>query len=355
VNLLVTGAGGFVGRSVVAAAIGRGHHVRALLRPASKSCPKEWAGNARIEIVHSDLRLRSDVPALLSGVNCVIHLAALKSGDLYEQLGGTVVATENLLDAMVSTDVNHLVLTSSLAVYEYLHRWSWSRLDEDSPLAFRPQDRDEYCQTKLFQERLVREYAAKHGWRLVVLRPGVIFGKDNLWSARLGAMVGSRCCMRIGSFASVPVTYVENCASAVVCAAEYVGPKRELVLNVVDDAAPSQRSYLRAIRAHMRPRPHVIPTPWLCWRLAARLTWLANVLLFGGRAKTPGILVPCRIHARCKPLRYCNEQAKTTLGWNPRFHWREGIAHATRENTEPDQVLKCQRCDEWSSSRARAR
>jgi hypothetical protein len=60
-------------------------------------------------------------------------------------------------------------------------------------------------------------------------------------------------------------------------------------------------------------------------RMLARSAWLTNKLLLGNRAKIPSILVPCRLHARIKPLRYTNRKIKDLLGWNPRYGLEEAI------------------------------
>lgn len=326
-KLLVTGASGFLGRYVVAAAVRRGHRVRAVVRPAG-SVPATWQGDARVETVRGDLRSSEGLDEMVAGVDSVLHLAAAKAGDLYEQFGGTVLATENLLAAMVDAGVDRLILISSFSVYEYLDRRDGDLLDESSPLATDPFVRDEYCQTKLMQERIVRECAQAHDWRCVVLRPGVIYGRDNLWTARIGVQAGARWWIATGRGAPLPLSYVENCAEAVVMAAEYEGPERRLVLNVVDDETPTQKAYVAGLKAHMRPAPWVVPVPWPVMRALAGLAWLTNRWLFNGMAKVPGLFVPARLHARCKPLRYDNRKIVVTLGWRPRFSWQEGIARA---------------------------
>ena len=324
-KLLVTGAGGFLGRHVVSSAVQRGHAVRAMVRPASRNTLESWQRHPQVEIVHGDLRSAHGVHKMLKGVDGVIHLAASMAGGFYEQFGGTVIATENLLNAMQKTDIGRLVVISSFSVYEYLKRWEWSKIDESSPLVVDPSTRDEYCQTKLMQEQIVLEYAKDHDWRCVVLRPGVIFGRDNLWTARLGIQLNDHWWIRTGTFAPLPLTYVENCAEAVVLSAEYKGPQHQLVLNVVDNETPSQRAYLKELQNRMTPPPHIIPVPWTVMRILARLAWLTNSVCFKGTAKVPGLFVPSRLHARCKPLQYTNKKIRSSLGWEPQYSWQEGI------------------------------
>ncbi len=71
-------------------------------------------------IVQADLRSRRGLTEAVTGHDAVLHLAAAKSGDLYAQYAGTVVATENLLAAMTEAGVRRIVLVSSLSVYDYL-------------------------------------------------------------------------------------------------------------------------------------------------------------------------------------------------------------------------------------------
>jgi nucleoside-diphosphate-sugar epimerase len=330
-KLLVTGAGGFLGQYVVATAVRRGHDVRAIIRPASKTIPAAWREHPQIETVKGDLRSKEGLQSMVAGVDGVVHLAAAKAGDLYEQFSSTVIATENLLAAMSAASIDRLTLISSFSVYEYMNRRDWDIIDEASPLAANPFLRDEYCQTKLVQEQIALECARSNNWQCVVLRPGVIFGRGNLWTARLGAQLNDRWWIRTGAAAPLPLSYVENCADAVILSAEYNGPQRTLVLNVVDGETPSQQEYLDALREQMTPRPHIVPIPWTAMRLAARLAWLVNRVCFRGTAKVPGLFVPARLHARCKPFRYTNDKIVSSLKWKPKYTWKEGIQRSLEE------------------------
>jgi nucleoside-diphosphate-sugar epimerase len=326
-KLLITGASGFIGRYVVAEAIRRGHDVRAMIRPASATEPLEWIDHPAVEIVRADLRSRRGLVEAVTGIDTVVHVAAAVSGDFYGQFAGTVMATENLLLAMEEAQVNRIALVSSFAVYDYIGKWSHTTLDESSAVEPKPEIRHPYCQTKLMQENLVREFCNERGWPWTVLRPGAVYGRDHLWTTRLG-IIGSRWWIRIGAHAAVPLTYVENCAEAIVLAAESENANGR-VFNIVDDNPPSQRRYMKELKARTQPRPNVLPVSWTIMRMLARSAWLMNRVFFGGRAKIPAILVPESLHASAKPLRYSNEHLKTTLGWRCRYTRQEALDRST--------------------------
>jgi nucleoside-diphosphate-sugar epimerase len=116
-NLLVTGANGFLGRYVVAEALRRGHSVRAMVRSTGDAAKHGW--DDRVTPVQADLRRRRGLTEAVAGVDAVLHLAASKAGDMYAQYAGTVVATENLLSAMDEAGVRRIVAISSFSVYDY--------------------------------------------------------------------------------------------------------------------------------------------------------------------------------------------------------------------------------------------
>ncbi len=322
-RFLVTGATGFLGRYVVATAMQRGHSVRALVRPAT-SLPREWTGAAAPETVRVDLRNPEGLVDALRDVDVVLHLAAAKAGDLHAQLAGTVVATDNLIAAMGEAGVERMVLTSTFSVYDWLGMSAFTVVDEASPLEPRPASRDAYCQTKLMQERRVREAEAKGLLRAAIVRPGAIYGPGETWTARLGSKLSDKLWVRTGAWARLPLVHVESCADLVVLCAEREEALGEVFVAVAD-ALPTQRRYLGALARHTRPRPRLIRIPWTVMRCIARFGWFVNRIFLKGRAKVPQILSPASLHARCKPFRYSNEKAKRVLGWKPRYGFPEGL------------------------------
>ncbi|GAX40652.1 NAD-dependent epimerase/dehydratase [Tolypothrix sp. NIES-4075] len=315
-KLLITGASGFLGQYVVAQALRQKFEVRAVVRPSSDEKRLSWYNHPQVELARIDLQ-QSNIVEALDNVNGVIHLAATKQGNFETQYNSTVVGTENLLKAMVSAQVRRLVAISSFSVFDYLYIASGEIISEDSPIEREPKQRDVYAQTKLIQENLVRDFSEKHNIDVTIIRPGVVYGRDNLWNASLGVKVSDRLWIQIGKNAQIPLTYVENCAEAIVTAVnsqEAIGK----TLNIVDDDLPTQSIYFEKLIELQKRSPFTIGINWTMMRSLARTSWVFNKLL-KDKVKLPGILIPARLHARFKPLRYSNTRAQQVLNWKPKY------------------------------------
>ncbi len=330
-KLLVTGASGFLGRHIVAQAVARGHDVRAQVRPVSNIKALGWEGHPNVEIVRADLRDKSALDALVQGCDAVVSNAACKAGDFYTQFAGTVITTENLLAAMANTGVKRLVSVSTFSVYGFLKMGDGDLLDENSPIDNDPIDRDEYAQTKLVQEELAHGFAEEHGGKVTIIRPGVIYGRDNTWTARIGMELGANRCLVVGGRTILPVTYVENCANAIVLAAENDQAIGE-TYNIVDDNLPTHRQYLNALNQYREPKMKSLPMPWLVMRFVAALALGVNKLFLGRQAKIPSILRPAALHARCKPASYTNKRIKDSVDWTPQFGMEESLKRSFDEH-----------------------
>ena len=197
-KVLITGASGFLGQYVVAEALRQGYTVQAVVRPMTNVDKISWSNHPNIEWVRLDLRSPKGWLDVLQSTDAVIHLAAVKAGDFYDQFAGTVMATENLLAGMAQAKVFKLILTSTFSVYDYLHLKPNTVLDEETPLEANPDNRDEYAQTKLIQEQLIRQFENDHGAKVTILRPGMIYGRECLWHALLGAEIGENRWLKIG-------------------------------------------------------------------------------------------------------------------------------------------------------------
>jgi len=323
-KVLITGASGFVGKYVVAAALRGGHQVRAVIRPKTDETQFAWHTHPNVEFVRVDLRQRKGLVEALDGIDAVIHLAATKGGDFYDRFAGTVIGTENLIMAMQETPVRQLVVTSTFSVYDYQAIPTGAVLDENSPVEDEPLTRDAYAQTKLIQEDMVRAFAADYDAQVTIIRPGMIYGREALWHALLGAEVSETRWLKIGGQATMPMTYVENCAEAIIQAlteATAIGQ----TINIVDDDLPTQQEYIDALRQREKVPPKMTPVSWPLMQGLANMAWFVNQRLLKGQARLPGILVPAQLQARFRPLQFSNRRAKERLNWTPRYSLNEAL------------------------------
>jgi nucleoside-diphosphate-sugar epimerase len=215
-------------------------------------------------------------------------------------------------------------------VYDYWKMPAESVLDEESPLEENFDARAPYIRVKQEQEDLIREHAAARKWRWTILRPAIVFGKGRTWFHHLGMQLSAGRWVCLAGDALLPLTYVENCADAILSALESEAANGA-TLNIVDDDLPRRRRYVETLAERASPRPSIIGVPWAMLNSAASIaSWINRTLLLG-KAPLPDILRIASVCERCKPLRYSNERAKEKLGWTPKWNLEEGLKRSFEE------------------------
>ncbi len=314
-KVLVTGAGGFLGRHVIDCLLERGHGVRAIIRPAS-AAPK-WKGE--VEIFRADLRVSDNLASAFEGINAVLHLAAATSGDEDVQFASTVVGTERFLAAMVKSSVKRLIHVSSLVVYDWGH--AKGIIDENTPLLSNPYRMGGYTIAKLWQERVVAKFAQAHSWNLTIMRPGFIWGAQHAEIAGMGRHIG-RAYIMFGPLTRLPLCHVANCASCLVAAVENPAAIGR-TFNLVDGDDIRVWRYLREYTRRTGQRALLLPVPYIVGYGVANLASVTSHILFRNKGKLPSLLTPRRFESQFKPVRFSNRELKLILAWNPPLNFHQ--------------------------------
>ena len=178
-NVLVTGAGGFIGSHLTERLVAEGAQVRALVHYNSRNdpgllklLPEDMLD--KLDLLPADLLDPIAVQQAVDGVEIVFHLGALISIPYsyrhpYHVAETNMMGTLNVLQACREEKVRRLIHTSSSEVYgTALH----VPIDEGHPL----QGQSPYSASKIGADKLAESYFCAYELPVVTLRPFNTYG-----------------------------------------------------------------------------------------------------------------------------------------------------------------------------------
>ena len=186
-NVLVTGATGFVGAQLCRALVERGHAVRAFHRATSNLT---LIADLPVEHIVGDLTQPETIAAAMQNVDAVFHTAAQMGGSGSDHPGRmytvTVEGTRSVLQAALEAGVGRVVYTSSVAALGVPEQAQTNRrqaamlaMDERHTWNFRP-DFWPYGYAKYLAELEVQK-AVTLGLDVVIVNPTVVFGPGDVY------------------------------------------------------------------------------------------------------------------------------------------------------------------------------
>ncbi|MBL4678804.1 MAG: SDR family oxidoreductase [Mucilaginibacter sp.] len=170
-NILVTGATGFIGRQLCFVLAERGYHVKALCRNISHPY---LIHHPNIEPVKGDILDKASLAQATQDCTYVFHTAAMAKmwarnvNDFQET---NVTGTRNVLEAAREADVQRVIYTSTCGVWGPTLKYPMSEEDPrvvGFPIA--------YERTKYLAELVVKEFV-NHGMDIVTVNPSRVFGE----------------------------------------------------------------------------------------------------------------------------------------------------------------------------------
>ncbi|MEZ7125250.1 NAD-dependent epimerase/dehydratase family protein [Nonomuraea sp. AD125B] len=313
-RFLVTGATGFIGRSLVRRLRADGHAVTALVRVSSAPRWRHELDRLGADCVEGDLETGAGLPEAVAAADRVIHLAALvKARAPADYFRVNAEGTGRLLSALTARpDPPRLVLCSSLAV--------------SPPVSY-------YGLSKLAAETAARRVAGR--LPVVIVRPPVVYGPGDteflpslLPMARRGVMLKGG----LGPKRFCLIHVVDLC-TALLAAAERGGTVRHDdptagVYTVCDGVEHSAEDICLALaRALGRRPPLVIPVPGPLVDLAA-----AGAEVVGRVRGTVPILNRDKARElRCPSWTCTTGRAAAELGFRARITLQHGLAALVRD------------------------
>jgi len=328
-RIFVTGSSGFIGVKVVETLLEYGFSkLCCFVRPSSKldrlkNAISRFEAGKNVEFVTGDLLSRDNCREAAEGVSIIYHLAAGFDKSFAGAFMNSTLGTRNLMDAFLQFgEPKRFVNISSFAVYSNLGLKRGALLDETCPLENTPQERfDAYGFGKLKQEELVKEYGNKYKLPYAIVRPGYVFGpgKRDL-SGRVGVNTFGFF-IQVGGSNLLPLTFVDNCAEAIVLAGFKPGIEGE-TFNVVDNELLTSSQFLKAYKKSAKPFLSVRVPYFLAYAMC--LLW--EKYSKWSKGQLPPVFNCRRCAAEWKGNRYSNQKLRERLGWKPRVNMDTAMA-----------------------------
>ena len=304
--VLVTGAGGFVGRHLVPVLAGEGWRVRRAVRKLS------GGGD---EVLIGSIGPATDWQAALAGVEAVVHLAARvhhpgeeDAGELYRAVN--TEGTLQLARCAAAAGVRRFVHVSTILV-------NGSSTDGRAP--FREDDipapRGVYGNSKAAAESGLRQLAETVDMRIAVVRPPLIYGAGALGNFRLLVRAIQRGIpLPFGAIRNRRVFLgVENLASFIANRVSGADNKFDIFL-VADEMQISTPEFVRQIARAVGRTARLVPVP---------MTALQLLLKMSGRSEARDSLIGSMEIDLSKTA---------ATGWRPPLGMEEGLRRAVSDS-----------------------
>lgn len=273
-RVLVTGATGFIGSSVVRVLIDAGCQVRALVRAGADTRAIE---GLPVELCAGDVRDAESVRAAVRGCRHVYHVAALYTywtrhpADIYTT---NVDGTRNVLAAAEAEGIERFVHTSSVATLG-LHA-NGTPADEETPATLADMVSD-YKRSKFLAEQVALDFA-KRGLPVVIVNPSTPVGVRDIKPTPTGRIVLDFINGRMPAYVdtSLNIVDVEDVAVGHWLAAQKGEVGRRYILG---NRNMTMKEILEVLaRITGRPAPRVRLPLWVAMAFAHWDTALARVL-----------------------------------------------------------------------------
>lgn len=308
-KILVTGATGYVGHKLALSLAESGYEIHALVRNLhSSNVPK----HDNIILFQGDITNEHSISAAIKGCSQVYHTAALvklfdKDASQFHKVN--VEGTQNLLNKSLEFGVQKFLLTSSCSV---IGASNGCPLGEENTRTVPFEN--EYDITKLKAEQLVKEYANK-GLFTVIVSPSKVYGyscfenKDFSVNKMIQSFISGQL-----TFIPKPGNYLANYCFIDDVVKGHIqamekGTNGEVY--ILGGENISYRDFFKEIKALTQSKATLIETPRYIVKFLALVQWIQFYLL----GKEPSVTQRGIKHIFCNKV-FSSEKAIRKLGYS---------------------------------------
>lgn len=302
---IITGANGYLGGELCKGLHRRGDRVIGLAR-AGRSL--DLLKDTRISC-----HIYEDLPSIMSAGDIFVHCAGKvdTTGSWDEFVRINVDWTVSLFEQSARLGARCFIYVSSVAALGYRNRSRDAIIDETSCPDL--VEGELYGRSKWLAEQALQERARSFSTRLVILRPGLIYGERPFASSQTWFNRG----IIVDPNQRIPLVHIENFVGAVVSIASR--PETEGVFFVVDDEQPtvSELNILKIRHGILRYHP---------WRIGRMGFWLLSATrrICSRRTVQKGH-VAADYYFYTRRLRYSTEKLRTLVGWVPTINLNDSL------------------------------
>jgi dihydroflavonol-4-reductase len=315
-NILVTGANGFIGSRICLHLKNLGHDLIGLVRKQSDLALIKDSG---ITLVYGDITDRKSLNGIFKDVDIVIHSAgAVTDWGPYEYFETcNVKGTQNIALEAAAAGVKRMVQISSVAI----HGFGFKYANENQAS---PPNKVGYSESKRMAELWLKDFMHKTGMEISIIRPGNVFGPyDEKFIAPYLELIDKGQFVYInGGKALTCPTYIENLVHGVaLCCVEPNAKGQEFIITDGLDISWKQFTDALFIQLDKIPVKRSVPYSFMYF-----ISYLMEMVYTLFRIKKAPLLTRYRINNAGKDYHFSIDKAITLLGYKPVVDFHTSIS-----------------------------